>query len=217
MKTEFTTFDIINSLGIPRGRLREWINEGFVVPSVQKAEGVGTKAIFDMVDIVGLVLFKHLIESHKIVRSEAASISGEWVHVVHVFQRTFGKELTREFLKTYPFMQIIRRQGNLIVGLLVIYYLLVFFLQDKKQRNMFMDAVGHENIDSALTAYEVLFRVEHDHITPLAKDKIKSGKANPKFVKAFQKLTESEPEIEYDSLLQINFRKIMEETKKVLE
>jgi hypothetical protein len=46
MKAEFTAFDIINKLGILRGRLREWMNEGFLVPRSQQAEGVGTKALF---------------------------------------------------------------------------------------------------------------------------------------------------------------------------
>lgn len=61
MKQEFTTFDIIKRLNIPRERLREWMKRGFIEPTVL-ASGVGTKAIFTLQDVYKILLFKHLIE-----------------------------------------------------------------------------------------------------------------------------------------------------------
>lgn len=61
LKQEFSTFDIVKKLNIPRERLREWMKRGFIKPTV-KASGVGTKAIFTLQDVYKILLFKHLIE-----------------------------------------------------------------------------------------------------------------------------------------------------------
>jgi hypothetical protein len=61
LKSEFSTFDITTALNIPRGRLREWMNFGFVKPSVS-AEGAGTKAIFTFNDVCAVALFRNLID-----------------------------------------------------------------------------------------------------------------------------------------------------------
>jgi hypothetical protein len=71
MKNEFTTFDIMKALEIPRERLREWINRGFVKPH-QSADGQGTKAIFTRSDVYAVALFKRFIE-HGITRKAAAA------------------------------------------------------------------------------------------------------------------------------------------------
>jgi hypothetical protein len=61
MKTEFSTLDIGKALKIPRERLREWIDRGFVLPSVS-ASGQGTKAIFTLRDVYSIALFECLID-----------------------------------------------------------------------------------------------------------------------------------------------------------
>lgn len=61
LKQEFTTFDIIKRLQIPRERLREWMKRGFIEPTTS-ASGVGTKAVFTLQDVYKILLFKHLIE-----------------------------------------------------------------------------------------------------------------------------------------------------------
>ena len=61
MKQEFSTFDIIKKLNIPRERLREWMKRGFIEPTIGSS-GVGTKAIFTIQDVYKVLLFKHLIE-----------------------------------------------------------------------------------------------------------------------------------------------------------
>jgi hypothetical protein len=59
-RDEFTTFDIIKALGIPRERLQDWINRDFIKPTIP-AEGRGTKAIFTRSDVYKIMLFQKLI------------------------------------------------------------------------------------------------------------------------------------------------------------
>jgi len=60
MRNEFSTFDIVKALGIPRERLKDWMNNGFVKPTIP-AEGQGTKAIFTRVDLYLTELFRDLL------------------------------------------------------------------------------------------------------------------------------------------------------------
>ena len=60
MRNEFSTLDIVNALNIPRERLRDWMNHGYIKPTVP-AEGQGTRAIFTIWDVYGVVLFQELI------------------------------------------------------------------------------------------------------------------------------------------------------------
>ena len=70
MKNEFSTFDIVKTLGIPKGRLREWIVADFVQPTVP-AEGPGTKAVFTRDDVYLVEFFRFLV-SRGFRREEAA-------------------------------------------------------------------------------------------------------------------------------------------------
>ena len=65
MKTSeqtYTTFDIQKKLNIKIDRLKDWMNRGFIEPSVQKATGQGSKNLFSLYDLYLLMLFKYLIE-----------------------------------------------------------------------------------------------------------------------------------------------------------
>jgi len=57
---EFTTFDIIKKFGLKRERLKDWMERGYIEPSVQKARGVGTKNLFNTWDLYMIKLFQHL-------------------------------------------------------------------------------------------------------------------------------------------------------------
>ena len=63
MKTSFTTFEIKKIFEIPQGRLREWIDGGFITPSIQKASGHGTKNLFSKIDLYGIRVFMQMIDS----------------------------------------------------------------------------------------------------------------------------------------------------------
>ena len=70
MEQTFSTFDVLKILDIKRERLREWMNRGFIIPTVP-AEGLGSKAVFSVVDIYKIAVFKKLVESG-VRRSRAA-------------------------------------------------------------------------------------------------------------------------------------------------
>jgi hypothetical protein len=57
----FTTSNI-TKLGIKRERLKDWMERGFIEPSIQKAEGQGTKNLFSIFDLYTIMLFNTLIE-----------------------------------------------------------------------------------------------------------------------------------------------------------
>ena len=61
-KNTFSTFDVLKILSIDRERLREWMNRGFVIPT-SPAVGQGTKALFTILDVFKIALFKKLIEA----------------------------------------------------------------------------------------------------------------------------------------------------------
>lgn len=61
METEYSTFQICEAFDIPHERLRQWLKKGFVRPKVP-AEGQGTRAVFDLQDVYGILIFKTLLE-----------------------------------------------------------------------------------------------------------------------------------------------------------
>jgi hypothetical protein len=81
MRDEFSTIDIVKTLEIPRERLRSWMKEGFVIPTVP-AQGQGTKAVFSRHDIYGVSLFNDLLDAG-FRRDIAASHMQEFAKVFH--------------------------------------------------------------------------------------------------------------------------------------
>ena len=61
MRDAFSTLDIVKAFGIPRERLRKWMEMGFVGPT-EPAKGRGTKAVFTRVDVYCVELFRHLLD-----------------------------------------------------------------------------------------------------------------------------------------------------------
>lgn len=57
---EFTIFDIVKLLKIKRSSLKQWIERGFIRPSIQEADGKGTKNLFSVDDLYKIVLFEKL-------------------------------------------------------------------------------------------------------------------------------------------------------------
>jgi hypothetical protein len=62
MEKEFSTFDVMKLLDIKRERLREWMNKDFIMPTIP-ADGVGSKAIFSILDIYKIAVFKILVDA----------------------------------------------------------------------------------------------------------------------------------------------------------
>lgn len=61
---------ITDLLGIKRPALRQWMELGFVSPSI-KADGHGTRNLWSREDVLGLAVFQKLLE-HGFTREEAA-------------------------------------------------------------------------------------------------------------------------------------------------
>jgi len=67
----YSTFDIVNTMGIKRSTLQDWINRGFIIPNI-KASGVGTRAKFTEKELILIKIFNYLIT--RVDRKDAATI-----------------------------------------------------------------------------------------------------------------------------------------------
>lgn len=85
MKTEFTSPEL-ESIGIKRARLKEWIALEYVKPSVKEADGRGTKHKFNRDDVYTLFLFEELI-SQGISRKLAGEIVKEFFYELSKFTK----------------------------------------------------------------------------------------------------------------------------------
>jgi hypothetical protein len=85
MRNDYSTLEIVKALKIGRERLRDWMNRGYVKPSVE-AKGQGTKAVFTRQDVYKVALFKLLVESGFKRGRAANSILGisDWAGVADV-------------------------------------------------------------------------------------------------------------------------------------
>ncbi len=63
MDKTFTTFDIVKILGIERNLLAQWLMRGYISPSVQRAQGPGTKNLFSRNDLYNIRLFQQLVDT----------------------------------------------------------------------------------------------------------------------------------------------------------
>ena len=79
-RKEYSTFDIVKGLKIPRERLKEWIDRGFISPSIARAAGAGTKSLFSRFDIYLIATFRKLIDEDglNLSRSKAADMLSAW-------------------------------------------------------------------------------------------------------------------------------------------
>jgi hypothetical protein len=77
MKTsspKFTTFDIREKLGLKIDRLKDWMQRGYIEPSIQRADGIGTKNIFSLFDLYLIKLFHHLVSERGFSRENAGTV-----------------------------------------------------------------------------------------------------------------------------------------------
>lgn len=77
MKTEFSTFDIVKILEIPRERLKDWMNNDFIRPTTA-AQGKGTKAIFNRDSVYAVALFQKMISIGFTRKVAADFVSKGW-------------------------------------------------------------------------------------------------------------------------------------------
>ncbi len=60
MKESFSTLDITKMLDIPRERLRSWMKEEYIKPTVQ-ASGRGSRAVFTKRDVLVVAIFESML------------------------------------------------------------------------------------------------------------------------------------------------------------
>ena len=60
---EFTASQITQITGVKRTRLQQWLEKGYLSPSIQQASGHGTRNIYSIVDVYSIAIFKKIIES----------------------------------------------------------------------------------------------------------------------------------------------------------
>ena len=59
---DFLWADVTRITSVTRVRLHQWIELGYVTPSIQRAEGTGRRHIWSRPDLVKIILLKRLID-----------------------------------------------------------------------------------------------------------------------------------------------------------
>lgn len=59
---QFSTFDIQKKLGINRNTIQQWLDSGFITPSIQRSIGQGTRNRFSLADLYQIELFRRLLD-----------------------------------------------------------------------------------------------------------------------------------------------------------
>jgi hypothetical protein len=77
MRDDFSTFDVMKALGIPRERLREWMDRSFVKPTTP-AQGQGSRASFTRDAVYGVSLFRLLVD-YGFSRAVAGDFVGQFL------------------------------------------------------------------------------------------------------------------------------------------
>jgi len=73
----YTTTDIFKRLNIKRERIKNWISEGYITPSIQLGHGPGTKHLFSRFDLYIIKLFEHLLN-----RGFSRNVSKKWLRIL---------------------------------------------------------------------------------------------------------------------------------------
>jgi hypothetical protein len=60
---EFLAADIERITGVKRNRLQQWIEYGFITPSIQEASGSGSRNVWSRADLYSIAIFKKVTES----------------------------------------------------------------------------------------------------------------------------------------------------------
>jgi DNA-binding transcriptional MerR regulator len=89
-KMEFFTSDVEKICGVKRNRLQVWLEKGWIVPSIEKASGHGSRNIFSEEDLYNILLFKQLVENG-LSREAVAEIKVPLLELIEEYQKTVDK------------------------------------------------------------------------------------------------------------------------------
>jgi len=97
---KYSTLDIVKATGIPIERLRDWLNRGYIEPTLPSL-GQGRKALFSDVDIYAIELFQKLIArgfsrhaASELIKNFTGigGVLGATTHTIFVRRKTDGEE-----------------------------------------------------------------------------------------------------------------------------
>jgi DNA-binding transcriptional MerR regulator len=74
---EFTTFQVAKILGVSRSSLQQWLDFGFIEPSISAAEGRGTKNLFSREDLYRIEMFRALSRAG-VAQKKAGKLGSEF-------------------------------------------------------------------------------------------------------------------------------------------
>jgi hypothetical protein len=117
---EFLAADIERILEVKRNRLQQWLERGYIIPSIQVASGHGTRNVWSRNDLYTIALFKKITESglsRKLVSDflSAGSIGSDSVDNIYciLYMRCGGKVKGM----TVPFLTKFTANGKPILEL----------------------------------------------------------------------------------------------------
>ena len=98
---KYSTFNVASILNMKRGRLKNWIEQGFVTPSFTKPHGAsGVKALFDRRGLYSIRLFQRFLDL-----GISRHIASEWLKI-------FDKVNSIQRRSVYPIFIVLERSEN---------------------------------------------------------------------------------------------------------
>lgn len=117
-KDQFSMGDIVQKLGIPRGRLQEWMNMYSVLGHERGATSLQTKGVFSRFDVYQIALFDYLLKERSLSGEEAAELIELWIHT-RMRTASTSKDTFVEEPKNPPnvliFINTLTEEGNKLV------------------------------------------------------------------------------------------------------
>ena len=110
-KEDYSTFDAIRILGLKRDRLKDWIMQGFIVPTHQEKVARGMKSYFDRWGLYMISLFHYLV-THGIVRDQAA----KWIMELTEHKKLMEKESSELRASKADYVIIKRKNDEIMQG-----------------------------------------------------------------------------------------------------
>jgi hypothetical protein len=88
---DFQAHHVEKITGVKRNRLQAWLERGYIKPSIQVADGHGTRNIYALHDLYAIATFKKIVESglsRELVAQFIKLISSQYTFEFFIFQNT---------------------------------------------------------------------------------------------------------------------------------
>lgn len=105
LPNEFQMMDVEKICVLKRTRLQTWMERGWIIPSIQKATGHGTRNIFSRDDLYKIMAFKYMLEggltrevAAELIKAVEGGVDGDWLCDIIIFTRTGEKVNSQSLL-----------------------------------------------------------------------------------------------------------------------